>query len=356
MKVKNMKKLYILHLGTGNVGSQLVEQIVRQQKYVEKNYQVQLVYCGVFTSKGGIFKKNGISFAILPKTVKQLQKGPVQDVSVSEAISEMPFPFVLIDTTASDKTIPLLEQSLRKDGFVVMSNKKPIAGTQKEFDRLQNLGGRRLCYETTVGAGLPIIQTLKMLLATGDEIIKIQGCMSGTLGHVFSQMENGATFSQAVVDAKKKGFTEPDPRDDLSGVDVARKALILARLVGQKIALSDVKLKSLYPKEMAKLDTVDFMNNLSKLDIAYNKKTASAKKEHKVLRYVATITKKTCKVGLEMVDKSSELGSLQGRNNLIMFQTKRYFDNPLTVKGHGAGADVTAAGVFGDILSLITGL
>jgi len=349
-----MKKLAILHIGIGNVGSQLIEQISSQQNYVEKHCSVRFVYYGLFNSKGGIFKKNGFSSATLPKIVQQFKKGHVQEnLSVLDGISQMPSPFVLIDTTASDKTIPFIEAALKKDGFVVMSNKKPVSGTQKTFNHLHEIGRQRLFYETTVGAGLPVIQMLKTLIATGDDIVKIQGCMSGTLGFVFSQLEKGVTFSQAVMDAKKKGFTEPDPRDDLSGIDVARKALILARLIGQHIDLSDIQLKSLYPKNMAQLRTEEFIKNLVKLDTSYKNNIRAAKKEKKVLRYVATITRKTAKVGLEAVDANSELGGLQGRNNLIMFQTKRYFDNPLTVKGHGAGADVTAAGVFGDILSIV---
>jgi len=348
-----MKKLKILHLGIGNVGRSLVEQILEQQKFIEKNYSVQFVYCGLFTTKGGIFNKEGFTSSSLPTLLQQIQKDLVQEKqNVADIILHMPSPFVLIDTTASDKTIPLLECALQKGDFVAMSNKKPIANSQKLFNRLHKISGQRLFYETTVGAGLPVIQTLNALLATGDDIIKIQGCMSGTLGFVFSQLETGATFTQAVMEAKTKGFTEPDPRDDLSGIDVARKALILARLIGQKIELSDIQLESLYAKDMDKLTVELFLQQLSKLDKSYKEEIKIAKKAKKVLRYVATITKKTCKVGLEMVDENSELGSLQGRNNLIMFQTKRYFDNPLTVKGHGAGAEVTAAGVFGDLLSI----
>ena len=341
-----MKKLSILHLGIGNVGSSLVKQILNQQQYIEKNYSVQFVYCGLFTTKGGVFKREGFSSSELPTVLQQTQ----MDFTISDIISSMSSPFVLIDTTASDKTISLLTLALQKGNFVVMSNKKPITDSQKLFASLHKIGGQRLFYETTVGAGLPVIQTLKTLLATGDDVISIKGCMSGTLGFVFSQLENGASFTQAVLDAKAKGFTEPDPRDDLSGIDVARKALIFARILGQNIELSDIQLKGLYPEEMNKLTTEAFLQQLPTLDASYDEKVNAAKKAGKVLRFVATVSKKTCKVGLESVDKNSELGGLQGQNNLILFQTKRYFDNPLTIKGHGAGADVTAAGVFGDLL------
>lgn len=346
-----MKKLSILHIGLGNVGSELVQQILKQQKFVEKNNALQFVYYGLFTSKGGIFRKKGFSSTKLPEVLQQLKKGDMQkNLSIADCISRMPLPFVLIDTTASDKTVSLLKLALQKGGFVVMSNKKPITDSQRIFDHLHKIGNQQLFYETTVGAGLPIIQTLKTLLATGDDVIKIQGCMSGTLGFVFSQLEKGAAFSEAVKDAKTRGFTEPDPRDDLSGIDVARKALILARLIGQKIELVDIHLESLYPKEMATVTSKAFLENLSQLDQSYNNKIQAAKKVKKVLRYTATITQKTCDVKLEMIDKNSELGSLEGRNNSILFETRRYFDNPLIVKGHGAGVEVTAAGVFGDLL------
>lgn len=333
-----MKKLSIIHLGIGNVGKALVSQI---QKFGPE----ELVYCGIYTSKGGVYKKVGLNAT----DFKKASNG----IPIEEAIAQVPAPFVLVDTTASDKTVPYLKMALKRGGFVVMSNKKPVAGSQKEFNDLHKLGGDRLYYETTVGAGLPVIATIKTLLGTGDTVLEIQGCFSGTLGFIFSEVENGKSFSGAVLKAKELGFTEPDPRDDLSGVDVARKAIILSRLLGKKLEMKDVVLESLYPSSMASLSVETFLKEVSKLDNTFAKTKDQAEKSGKVLRYVATITQKGCKVGLASVEKSSDIGNLSGPDNIVSIQTRRYKDNPMVIKGPGAGIEVTAAGVFGDILEVL---
>ena len=232
-----------------------------------------------------------------------------------------------------------------------MANKKPLAGKLKDFKDLHGIGDQRLFYEVVVGAGLPVIQTLKNLIATGDEIIEIKGCFSGTLGFIFSRLDEGKLFSEAVLEAKKNGFTEPDPRDDLSGLDVARKALILSRIIGgQKTELRDIRLTGLYPKNMQKLNFDDFLKRLKDLDVVYKERIMRARKKNKVLRYIARINPLRCSVGLEEGSVLSDIGGLKGSDNLIVCKTKRYFNNPLVIKGPGAGRDVTAAGVFADVL------
>ena len=239
-----------------------------------------------------------------------------------------------------------------KGGYIVLSNKKPLAGRLKDFNDLHRIGKMRLFYETVVGAGLPVIQTLKNLIETGDEIIEINGCFSGTLGFICSQLSEGKLFSEAVLEAKNKGFTEPDPRDDLSGLDVARKALIISRIIGQKSELKDIEITGLYPVGMQKLSLPDFLLRLKDLDHFYKRKVKQAKKKNKALRYVAKINPIEFSVKLQEVDALSDIGSLKGPDNLILFKTKRYFRNPLVIKGPGAGGEVTAAGVFADILSI----
>jgi len=321
-----MKKLNILHLGIGNVGQEVVKQISQQKEAVKDSLGVSLDYQGKFTSKN-------------------------TEEEIMQAVQTITLPFVLIDTTASEKTLPFLKRALKRGGFVVLANKKPLSGKQKDFDELHALGGKRLLYECTVGAGLPVVQTLHNLIATGDEIIQIQGCFSGTLGFLFSQLDGGKRFSQAVLQAKEKGFTEPDPRDDLSGMDVARKALILARILNRKMELEEIQLESLYPEELQKLNVEDFLKQLNTLDASYKEKQEKAQQENKVLRFVAQVTPEACTVGLQAVDAASEIGSLRGPDNLIVFKTKRYSQNPLVVKGPGAGIVVTAAGVFADVLA-----
>jgi homoserine dehydrogenase/aspartokinase/homoserine dehydrogenase 1 len=256
----------------------------------------------------------------------------------------------LIDTTASDATLKLQKLALKRGGSVVMSNKKPVADKQSDFDALTGYGEGRVFFETSVGAGLPIIGTLRDLHNTGDTIEQITGCFSGTLGYIFTELEEGTPFSKAVAAAKSQGFTEPDPRDDLSGVDVARKAVILGRMMGRKLELKDVELQSLYPESMAKLPVEEFMKKLPTLDKEFAKGFKTAMGNDMIPRYIASVTPKKSIVGLAEVPFDSDIGALQGPDNIIVIQTKRYHDNPLVIKGPGAGVTVTAAGVFADVL------
>jgi homoserine dehydrogenase len=242
---------------------------------------------------------------------------------------------------------------LEKGGYAVLSNKKPLTLSIDQFDKLQKSGSQRLFTETVVGAGLPILRMIKDMQDSGDEVVEIQGCFSGTLGFIFSQLDTGRKFSEVVLEAKEKGFSEPDVRDDLSGMDVARKALILARTIGQKRDLEEIQLTGLYPKEMGTLTAETFLQNLHTLDIFYAEKIAKARKNNAVLRFVAHIDAKGCQVGLKEVLSSSEIGSLQGVDNICVIKTKRYFHNPLVIKGPGAGREVTAGGVFADLLEII---
>ena len=340
-----MKTVNLLHLGIGNVGRALLSQIGQESENLKKHRRINLKYCGLFNSKGGIFNSHGL-------TKKEIDQFP-ENVSCDpqKAITKISPPFFLIDTTATEATFPLLMKALKKGG-VILSNKKPLAASQKQFDILYKIGKERLLYETTVGAALPIVSTLKSLLSTGDEIIEIKGCFSGTLGFLFSRLEEGISFSKAVLEAEEKGYTEPDPRDDLSGLDVARKALILSRILGKKIELTDIKLSPLFPREMEKLSVSEFLKEVKRLDEFYKNKQNKAKSKRRTLRFVASINSIQTTVGLEDVEINSDLGRLKGPDNLILFRTKRYFNNPLIIKGPGAGVEVTASGVFNDILTI----
>lgn len=335
---------YLLQLGVGNVGNALRKQVIAQKAKILRDHGINLVYCGLFTSEGGIFEPSGMDDA----AVLGFEHGT--EKSAEQCIAALPSPFIVIDTTSSHATSPLLLQALVRGGSVVTANKKPLSGAQADFDALVQAGDGNLYFETTVGAGLPVINTVQSLLATGDEIENIQGCFSGTLGFIFSELQAGKSFSQAVLEAKTRGFTEPDPRDDLSGMDVARKVIILARLMGMKLEPDAVQVTSLYPSEMAALDVNNFMNELSSLDGNIAAQAATAKQAGKVLRYVATVRPGACTVSLEAVDANSDIGNLTGPDNIVVIQTKRYHNNPLVIKGPGAGPEVTAAGVFNDVL------
>lgn len=350
-----MKNIYLIHLGIGKVGRNLVDQIMKVKDKLRDRNLINLIYCGLYNSHSGYYNPEGISNEQLTKTLDNLERrGQKKEVNdeVLNILNEMHQPFVLIDTTASEKTFPIIFSALAKGGCAVLSNKKPLTMRQEQFDLLHQLGRERLFYETIVGAGLPVISTLRDLIDTGDEIIEIKGCFSGTLGYIFSQLDKGERFSEAVMEAKESGFTEPDPRDDLSGVDVLRKALILARMIGQKIEMKDIKLQALYPESFNKYSIEDFMRNIKKLDKEYKEKFERARQKGNTFRYVAKVSQKSVEVGLTELPQKSDLGNLNGPDNIIVFKTKRYFDRPMVVKGPGAGIEVTASGVFADILNI----
>lgn len=332
-------KTAVLHIGIGNVGRELLEQVT--------TYGSDLVYHGLFDVAGGLFAADGLTSSQLHAFPENADKA----VAALDCVDQMTDPFILVDTTAINLTLPVMKAALQRGGAVTMSNKKPLTGSQADWDELHALGGNRLFYETSVGAGLPVISTLKSLLATGDEIVEIQGCFSGTLGYIFSELETGTSFSAAVTQAKALGFTEPDPRDDLSGMDVARKVLILSRVLGKKLEINDVAVERLYSDALADLAPEDFIKQVSTLDSEYAQKATDAKQAGNVLRYVATVSPTEHSVRLMAVPATSDIGGLHGPDNIIVIKTKRYLDNPLIVKGPGAGVPVTAAGVFADCLA-----
>jgi homoserine dehydrogenase len=212
--------------------------------------------------------------------------------------------------------------------------------------------GRRILHEATVGAGLPIIDTYHKLVESGDRVLRIEGLLSGTLGYVLSEVSAGVPFSKAIRGAMAQGYTEPDPRDDLSGLDVARKALILARLLGYPGELRRSAVESLVPKWARTLSLDQFLERLQELDGGWKRRVGEAAAEGAVLRYVAAVSPERISVGVRAVPSSSPLASIKGSDNQVVFTTTRYKNNPLVITGPGAGAEVTAAGVLNDILRL----
>ncbi|KAL8501767.1 hypothetical protein ACS0TY_021041 [Phlomoides rotata] len=260
----------------------------------------------------------------------------------------------LVDCSASSETVALLCEAVNLDCCVVLANKKPLTASLEYYDKLISQP-RRIRHESTVGAGLPVISTINRLISSGDPIFRIIGSLSGTLGYVMSEVEGGRPFSQVVNAAKSLGFTEPDPRDDLSGMDVARKALILARLLGHRIELDNIKVESLYPVEMGSdvMPLEDFLvHGLPSLDKDIQKKIESASSNGNVLRYVCLIEESRCEVGIQEVAKDSALGRLKGSDNVLEIYSRCYSKQPLVIQGAGAGNDTTAAGVLADILDL----
>jgi aspartokinase/homoserine dehydrogenase 1 len=239
---------------------------------------------------------------------------------------------------------------------VVLANKRPLSASRADTEALMALAereGRRVFYEATVGAGLPIFDTYRKLVESGDRVLKIEGCLSGTLGFLLTEVGRGRPFSQALAKAMELGYTEPDPRDDLSGADVGRKALILGRLLDFAGEPSDVAVESLVPDALRAIPRADFVARLSAMDDDWSKRAAAAKSKGGTLRYVASVTKGKITVGLQVVAASSPFFGLKGTDNQVAFTTTRYKTNPLVITGPGAGPAVTAAGVLNDMLGLV---
>ncbi len=260
---------------------------------------------------------------------------------------------VLVDVTA-DETGPVLLAGLQAGMDLVLANKRPLSGPRAERDHLLAVAeahGRRIRFEATVGAGLPILDTYRKLVESGDKVMKIEGCVSGTLGYLMTELGRGRKFSQALQAAIGKGFTEPDPRDDLSGADVGRKALILGRLLGFAGDPSDVAVENLVPPSARGISKQDFLARLADLDAEWDMRVAAARAKNGVLRYVASITRSKIRVGLQAVGEGNSFAGLRGTDNQIAFTTTRY-RSPLVITGAGAGPAVTAGGVLNDILEL----
>ena len=348
----------VVLLGFGRVGRALADQISAA------NGQSSVRVVGLLDRSGYIFEPRGLSRRRLTDLTREKDAGALltalggKPAAAAEALSVMARHAtsrpVVVDVT-SENTGDLLCTALNSGFSVVLANKKPLAGTWKSYEELltaSTRGGRQLKYEATVGAGLPIIDTYQKLVETGDRVTMIEGCVSGTLMYVVSAVSAGKPFSQAVREAVDKGYAEPDPRDDLSGADAARKALILARLMGYRGAGPTPD--DLVPKSLRKLPLDAFMARLSEVDDEWRTRVAREAARNRVLRYVVSASPRGVSARLTAVDASSPIGALQGTRNLISFTTKRYSKEPLVVSGPGAGAEVTAAGILNDIYSLAT--
>jgi len=263
---------------------------------------------------------------------------------------------VFVDCTASQDVADAYSRVLEAKVAIVTPNKKANSSSMEQYRALKKIAKRRgvkFLYETNVAAGLPVINTLQDLMLSGDKVIRIEAVLSGSMNFIFSELENGAPFSEVVRVAKEKGFTEPDPRDDLSGMDVARKILILGREAEQELEFSHITIQSMVPDDCQDAPSVDdFFERLQGHDAAFAKLLADAKARGEKLRFMATLEDGMAKVGLKSLPDSHPFSSLKGSDNMILLTTDRYHDRPMIIRGPGAGADVTAAGVFADVIRI----
>ena len=261
---------------------------------------------------------------------------------------------VFVDVSNDDSADVFFEKAFALGTDIVTANKAPLSGPLETYERVvapANLN-RLLRAESTVGAGLPVLDTIQLLRATGDKVRRIEGCLSGTLGFVATRLEEGETLSAAVKAAMDNGFTEPDPALDLSGTDVGRKALILARISGIAREANFPEIEGFVPHSWIGLETDELMGKIEELDEVFAFRVQQATEAGECLRFVATVSPGSIEVGLKSVPKSSPLGGLTGTDNMVVFYTDRYAAQPLVVSGPGAGADVTAMGVLGDIIRI----
>jgi aspartokinase/homoserine dehydrogenase 1 len=347
----------VVLLGFGRVGRALADQIT-----APNGRAVRVI--GLLDRSGYVFEPRGISNKRLLELARRKDRGALlttlggKAASASEALTVMASHAVsrpvLVDVT-SQETGALLRAAVGHGFDVVMANKKPVAGSWDSYALLMQaaaVAGRQIKHEATVGAGLPIIDTYHKLAETGDRVLRIEGTVSGTLMYIGSAVSSGKPFSQAVREAVELGYAEPDPREDLSGQDAARKVLILARLMGYRGPAAVAE--NLVPPAMQKLTLPQFMARLPELDASWAARTAREAARGRVLRYVVIATPTSVSAKLLAVPKDSPIGSLQGTRNLVAFTTRRYRTEPLVVSGPGAGPAVTAAGILNDIYSLAT--
>jgi aspartokinase/homoserine dehydrogenase 1 len=346
----------VVFLGFGRVGRALADQVA----VPGQGAAVRVV--GLLDRSGYVFEPRGLSRRRLLALARAKDRGALlasqggRRASASEALTFMASHAVsrpiVVDVTSED-TGDLLCAALNHGFDLVLANKKPLAGSWASYDRLfgtMSAAGRRIRYEATVGAGLPIIDTFHKLVETDDRVLRIEGCVSGTLMYVVSAVSEGRLFSQAVREAVERGYAEPDPRDDLTGADAGRKALILARLLGYRGAAPVAD--DLVPRSLKSVPLAEFLPKLAAFDAEWAAKVARAAARGKVLRYVVSATARAVSAKLVEVPASSPIGTLQGTRNLIAFTTRRYRTEPLVVSGPGAGAEVTAAGILNDINDL----
>jgi aspartokinase/homoserine dehydrogenase 1 len=341
-------------IGPGSVGRVLLEQIAAESERLRDEFKLDLRLRGIMASKKMLLAEQGIAVEGWKAALDASPIGADIGKFVEHLhVDHLPHT-VIIDCTADDSVARHYAEWLKAGIHVVTPNKKANSGPLAYYDSLKEArrhGGSSYLYEATVGAGLPVIQTLRDLRETGDKITSVEGILSGTLAYLFNVYDGKTPFSEIVKDAKAKGYTEPDPRDDLSGTDFVRKVIILGREMGLRLEMKDVQVESLIPAGLEKGTIDDFLNGLSKYDGEMKKRFDAAASRGKVLRYVGRLTADgKATVGVSELDKSHAFANIALTDNVVRYATARYNSNPLIVQGPGAGPAVTAAGVFADLL------
>ena len=347
----------VFAFGAGTIGGALIDQIRDQQEKLRAQH-IDIKVVAIGTIDGMIMDGNGLDLTNWREESKKATKKANVDEILQFVRETKPLNPIFVDCTASYDLPERYLDILAAGMHIATPNKRANSMSMDFYHKLRttaNAAHKRFLYETNVGAGLPIIDTLQNLFKSGDTLTGFNGIMSGSLSYIFGKLDEGKKFSEAVLEAKQLRYTEPDPRDDLKGTDVARKALIIARESGMELELSDIKMNSIFPEGFdIEGTTEEFLKRLPQVDAYFDKKMAELKKQGKVLRMGASIRDGKVSVGMLEVGADDPLYGVRGGENAFVFETARYTPIPLTVRGYGAGAGVTAAGVFGDILRTVS--
>lgn len=354
--LSDRKVLNLFLAGTGLIGNTLLKMIGGQVEQLSTHNAIEINVVGISNSRKMLFDEHGID---PQKGLDRLlaEGSPLDPMAFLEKIKTLNLSnSIFVDCTASESVADYYKDLLNSNISIVTPNKKANSGAYSRYADLRKATqrrGARFLYETNVGAGLPVINTLNDLLLSGDRVIRIEAVLSGTLNFIFSSFTLGKSFSAIVNEARAKGFTEPDPRDDLNGMDVARKLLILAREAGMKLEIDNVQIENLVPKELRSVKSVDdFMTQLPKFDSHFEKLRSDAAAQSEKLRYMAVLDDNGVRTALAGVGQQHPFYSLAGSDNIILITTERYHERPMVIRGPGAGAEVTAAGVFADIIRI----
>ena len=351
-----VKELNLFVTGVGNVGSKLLEQIEKQNDYLIENLRLKIRVIAISNSKKMVIGENGLDLSNWKSKLHKSETDANRNSFFENAKKLNLRNSIFVDNTASEIIAKEYARYLNNNIGVVTCNKIAAADELNNYLNLKKISrkfGSPYLFETNVGAGLPIIDTLNNLIASGDQIIKIQAVLSGSLNFVFNNFKAGVSFQDVVLEAQRQGYTEPDPKIDLSGIDVARKILILARESGMSIELDEIENEPFLPKEC--LDTKDnksFFESLIKYNDHFEKMLENAAREGAKMKYVAQLENGKAKVGIQLIKEGHDFYNLEGSDNIILIYTNRYKEQPLIVKGAGAGADVTASGIFADIIRI----